>query len=310
MNSYQRFCFNMLGHQIKLQREKYSVLRNNLLSARIKTPFEAYLATGIITSVIVGLAMAALIGFITVLLEIPKSVKYGGQLPGFLEGTFSDPGIQMIFGTAIAVILSLLVFGGITYFLFLFYPNIKAGERRRNIDATLPYAINYVTAMSTAGITPAEIFRLLGESSIYGESAVEARYVAREIDIFGKDLIDSLRITAALTPSLRMKEFLQGAMATISSGANLTEYFRTKANQYALENRQQQKIFLETLGLIAESYVTALVAGTLFLIILQSIMSMLSGQSNPLLLYVIIYGIIPFGSVMFVILISSMTPEV
>ena len=310
MNSYQRFCFNLLGHQIKLQREKYTDLRNTLLSARIKTPFEAYLATAIITSVIVGLGMAAVIGLVTFLLQLPKSVRYGGQLPEFLEGIFSDPNIQMIFGTAIAVILSLLIFGSITYFLFIFYPNIRSGERRRNIDATLPYAINYITAMSTAGITPAEIFRLLGESSIYGESAVEARYIAREIDIFGKDLIDSLRITSSLTPSLRMKEFLQGAMATISSGANLTEYFRTKASQYALENRQQQKMFLETLGLIAESYVTALVAGTLFLIILQSIMSMLSGESNPFFLYVIIYGIIPFGSVMFVILISSMTPEV
>jgi flagellar protein FlaJ len=52
------------------------------------------------------------------------------------------------------------------------------------------------------------------------------------------------------------------------------------------------------------------VAGTLFLIILQSIMSILSGESNPMFLYVVIYLIVPFGSVMFVILINSMTPEV
>ena len=69
-------------------------------------------------------------------------------------------------------------------------------------------------------------------------------------------------------------------------------------------------MFLETLGLIAESYVTAMVAGMLFLIILQSVMTILSGDSNPLFLYVIIYLIVPFGSMMFVILISSMTPEV
>jgi flagellar protein FlaJ len=98
-------------------------------------------------------------------------------------------------------------------------------------------------------------------------------------------------------------------MGCISSGSNLTDYFRTKAEQYALENRQTQKLFLETLGLIAESYVTAMVAGPLFLIILQSIMSILSNQSQPIFLYIIIYLIIPFGSVMFVILISSMTPE-
>jgi flagellar protein FlaJ len=98
-------------------------------------------------------------------------------------------------------------------------------------------------------------------------------------------------------------------MASISSGGNLTEYFRTKAQQYALENRQSQKMFLDTLGLIAESYVTAMVAGMLFLIILQSVMSVLSGEKMPVLLYVITYMIIPFGSIMFVIMISSMTPE-
>jgi flagellar protein FlaJ len=184
-----------------------------------------------------------------------------------------------------------------------------AGDRRRKIDASLPYAINYITSMSTAGITPAEVFRLLGDSPIYGECSVEARYIAREIDIFGRDLIDALRLVGSSTPSARMKEFLQGAMASISSGGNLTDYFRTKAGQYALENRQTQKLFLETLGLISESYVTALVAGMLFLIILQSIMSVLSGEKIPLFLYAIIYIMIPFGSIGFVVMVQTMTPE-
>ena len=53
-----------------------------------------------------------------------------------------------------------------------------------------------------------------------------------------------------------------------------------------------------------------MVAGMLFLIILQSVMTILSGDANPFFLYIIIYLIVPFGSIMFVILISSMTPEV
>jgi flagellar protein FlaJ len=216
---------------------------------------------------------------------------------------------SLIIGTLLAFIVSFSVIAGITFVVFLFYPRFVAGNRKRNIDATLPYAINYVTAMSAAGIPPAEIFRQLGSSTMYGESAIEARFIALEIDLFGKDLIDALHIVSSTTPSFRMKEFLQGAMGCISSGSNLTEYFRTKAEQYSLENRQNQKMFLDTLGLIAESYVTAMVAGPLFLIILQSIMSILSRQSQPIFLYIIIYLIIPFGSIGFVILISTMTPE-
>ena len=306
MNSYERFCFNLLGSRMKGRRDQYTQLRNDIISARLKTPFEVYISTALITSVIVGLLAAVLLGILSWVLKLPLMIKYSGSLPDFIVGLTP---YSVILGTIAIMIFSLLVFGGITYLVFLLYPSVEAGNRRRNIDATLPYAINYITSMSTAGITPAEVFRLLGDSPIYGESHVEARYIAREIDIFGRDLLDALRLVASSTPSKRMKEFLQGAMASIASGGNLTDYFRTKADQYTLENRQTQKLFLETLGLISESYVTAMVAGTLFLIILQSIMSTLSGDNSPLFLYAIIYIMIPLGSMAFVIMIDSMTPE-
>jgi archaeal flagellar protein FlaJ len=306
MNSFERFCFNLLGMRMKAKREQYSQLRNDLISARLKTPFEVYISTAVVSSIIVGLVSAVGLGLVTWFLKLPNLIKYKGEVPATM--LFLNQ-YGLLLGTIFAVLFSLLVFGGVTYAIFIVYPSVEAGNRRRNIDATLPYAINYITSMSTAGITPAEIFRLLGDSPIYGESSVEARYIAREIDIFGRDLIDALRIVSSSTPSHRMKEFLQGAMASISSGGNLTDYFRTKANQYALENRQTQKLFLDTLALISESYVTAMVAGTLFLIILQSIMSVIGGDSKPIFLYVVIYLMIPFGTMMFIIMISSMTPE-
>jgi len=307
MNSYERLCFNILGERMRKKRDDFLFLRTDMMRARMTVPFEAYLSTAYISSVIVGLLAGVAIGLITWAFRVPEMIVYHGGVPSFIIGL--EP-FKLIIGTIIVFTLSILIFGGVTYAIFLIYPGVMAGERKRNIDATLPYAINYVTAMSTAGITPAEVFRLLGQSRIYGESATEARYVAREIDIFGKDLLDALRIGGIYTPSSRMRDFFQGATASISSGSNLTTYFRTKSEQYTRENRLEQKTFLETLGLISESYVTALVAGTLFLIILQSIMSTISGETDPLFLYAVIYGIIPLGSIMFIIMISSMTPEV
>ncbi|HIJ06120.1 MAG: Type II secretion system protein [Methanomicrobiales archaeon 53_19] len=307
MNRYELLCFNLLGERMRKKKEKYLELHGSLISARHTIPFETYLATATITSVIAGVLAAVVTGILSYIFQIPHMITYSGSLPVVVY-EYAD--LLLIAGTLMLTFLSLFIVGGMTYLLFLMYPPIMAGERRRKIDASLPHAINYITAMSTAGITPAEIFRLLGESPVYGESAAEARYIAREIDVFGRDLIDALRVVSTITPSDRLKEFLQGAMGAISSGSNLTEYFKLKANQYAIENRQQQKAFLETLGLISESYVTALVAGTLFLVILQSVMSMLSGGGDPIFLYVIIYLIMPFGSAMFLVMIDSMTPEV
>ncbi|HON82432.1 MAG TPA: type II secretion system F family protein [Methanoregulaceae archaeon] len=306
MNSIQRFAFKLLGPYAGKKRNKYAELRNALLTARMKVPFEVYLSTAYLGSIITGILAAVFLGFVTWAFNIPGMITYRGTAPDFIIALSQH---ALFLGTILAVVMSFVIIGGITFVVFLLYPAYIAGNRKRNIDATLPYAINYVTAMSTAGIPPAEIFRQLGSSTIYGESATEARFVGLEIDLYGRDLIEALRLVSSTTPSYRMKEFLQGAMGCISSGSNLTDYFRNKAEQYALENRQTQKLFLETLGLIAESYVTAMVAGPLFLIILQSIMSILSRQAQPIFLYIIIYLIIPFGSLGFVILISSMTPE-
>jgi len=306
MNSFQRLAFRILGKYAGRKRDKYSDLRNSLLTARMKIPFEVYLSTAYLASSVIGIVSAILLGTVTWLFNVPGMITYQGEVP---EVLLSLNQYSLIIGTLIATIVSFAIVAGIIFLLFLLYPGFVSGNRKRNIESTLPYAINYVTAMSTAGIPPAEIFRQLGSSTIYGESATEARFIALEIVLFGRDLIDALRVVSSTTPSFRMKEFLQGSMGCISAGSNLTEYFRNKAEQYALENRQTQKMFLETLGLIAESYVTAMVAGPLFLIILQSIMSILSSQSQPFMLYIIIYLIIPFGSIAFVILISTMTPE-
>jgi archaeal flagellar protein FlaJ len=306
MDNFQRLAFRLFGTHAGKKRDKYANLRNALITARMKVPFEVYLTTAYLWSIIIGIIGAVLIGFFTWALNLPSLVTYRGTAPEFIIALSQN---VLVIGTILATLIAFVVIGGITFVVFLFYPAFVSGNRKRNIDANLPYAINYVTAMSSAGIPPAEIFRLLGSSPIYGESATEARFIALEIDLYGRDLIDALRLVSSTTPSYRMKEFLQGAMGSISAGSNLTEYFRTKANQYALENRQTQKMFLETLGLIAESYVTAMVAGPLFLIILQSIMSVISKQAQPIFLYIIIYVLIPLGSLGFVILISAMTPE-
>lgn len=307
MNSFERFCFGILGDRMKERRSEFYSLRMNLLAARIQTPIEAYISTATVSSYIAGLLAGLFAGIIGLLLGLPLVILSSGFAPIQLYAYYDA------FSAALFIILFLLtvlIVKSIVYNIFLIYPGIKAGDRKRKINATLPHAINYIMAMSTAGITPVQVFRLLSENDIYGEAAAEASYIVREIDIFGKDLVDALRNTSLVTPSSRMRDFLQGAMATISSGSDITEYFRTKAEQYALENRQQQTLFLDTLGLISESYTTAMVAGTLFLIILQSIMSVIGGESTPMMLYAVIYIIIPLGSIMFVVLISSMTPEV
>ena len=160
MNSYE-FCFSLLGSRMSGRREKYYELIENLKSARMGITFEAYLATAVITSVLVGIAGSVLAGLLVFFLDIPGLITFRGNIPADIATAINElKGYYLIFGTFIAVIVSFVVFYGFTSLIYLIYPSVVAGGRRRDIETTLPYAINYLAAMSTAGITPAEVFRL------------------------------------------------------------------------------------------------------------------------------------------------------
>ncbi|HMK48246.1 MAG TPA: type II secretion system F family protein, partial [Methanocella sp.] len=87
-----------------------------------------------------------------------------------------------------------------------------------------------------------------------------------------------------------------------------TLYLNNKVEQYRLRIAQDQKSFLDILGLIAESYVTMFVAGPLFIIIMVSVMTIMNGGS-PMMLYIIIYAVLPLGSIIFIVMIAMMAPQ-
>ncbi|MFH0967491.1 MAG: secretion system protein, partial [Methanobacteriota archaeon] len=213
MNSYERFCFNLLGSRMLTKRDNYYDLITNLRSARMGITFEAYLATATVSSAIAGVLGSIIVALIVYLLNIPAMITFKGNIPYDIAAGINQFSVySLIIGTFLAGAVSFIIFGGLTYLTYLIYPSVVAGSRRRDIESSLPYAINYLAAMSTAGIPPAEVFRQLGDSVIYGESSVEARYVTLEVDVFGKDLIEALKNVSMATPSPRMREFLQGAI--------------------------------------------------------------------------------------------------
>ncbi len=306
--SFEKIAYLLFGKYFLKRRDKYFELKKSMLGARMTVSIEHFLSTALLSSLIAAI-MGILLGLVFLNIfgipQITVTRLSEMEFPAWMDPVLDNKTILL--EVSLIAFLALL-FGGLTYVTFKLYPKLICGNRKRNIDATLPYAVNYIASMSKAGVVPAEIFGSLADSEMYGESAVEARYIIREIKIFGEDLITALKNVASTTPSSRFQEFLQGIITTITSGGELSPYMKVKTEQYMLDNRRQQKEFLDTLGLIAEAYVTAFVAGPLFLIVLMSVMMIMSG-GGLLLLRLLIYLVIPVGSLLFVILIDSITPE-
>jgi archaeal flagellar protein FlaJ len=197
-----------------------------------------------------------------------------------------------------------------TFFIFLKIPAFKANSRGKKIDMNLSYALNFVAAMSSAGVTPTEIFKSLSQQSIYGEVKEEASWIYRDATLLGKDIVSSIRENMHRTPSEKFEEFLQGLIVTVTSGGSLKAYFSAKAKQFMVENRQKQKQTIESLGIMAESYVTAAVAGILLLFIVIPLMMIISGDSSQImLLYVMVFLIVPLIHIAFAYVIRMMSME-
>jgi len=294
----------LFGGYYRERRTRFSFLTNDLVKARMYITVERLLSLATLYSLILssvcitmGLAVSALL------------FKY---VPIWRFVFAKD--IAITDTLAIVADFGLIVFVALAcclalFLLFILYPRVKGWERKGKIDGHLPYAICWMSFMATTGVIPYLIFRKLAETEeFFGEISQEAKLVVKDVELLGFDFVSALRNLASATPSTHLRTFIQGAITNALSGGEMGTYFVSKAREAMEENRKKFTEFITTLGLISEVYIVGLVAAPLLIIVMFAAMMMLGGTS-PMILMVIIYGVIPLGSMLFLLLTDALTPE-
>ena len=293
----------LFGGYYRERRSRFAFLSNDLIKARMHVTVERLLATATLYSLVLssvcvtlGLAVSALLfNYVPIWRFIFKRDMAGIDLLRILAD----------FGLVVSVVFACFV---ALFLLFILYPRIKGWERKKGIDGHLPYAISWMSFMATTGVIPYMIFKKLAEAEeFFGEISQEAKLVVKNVELLGFDFISALRNLASVTPSTNMRIFIQGAMTNALSGGEMGTYFVSKARDAMEENRKSFTEFIEALSLISEVYIIGLVAAPLLVIIMFAAMMMLAGAS-PMILMAIIYGFIPLGSMLFLLLTDVLTP--
>lgn len=288
---YRKFALRTFGSIAERAARANTRIGFSLQRAHIRVRPEVYLATAYLTASIAAIAGAALLGMFLIL-------AYASGIEG-LTGL-----------VAVAAVLPIVAAGGV-YLTAHLAPDMKARQRARDIDAKLPYALNYIATMASAGSTPEHIFTSLSKQRIYGEVANEAAIISRDLNVLGVDLVNALNKGIDRSPSQYWEDVLQGAITVLTSGGHLRDYFNSKSEQYMAANRQDQKQFLESLGVLAESFVVVVVAAPLFLLVILSVMTMFGGSGKQMLRlgYGLILVGLPLAQLGFGVTIKTMTPE-
>jgi len=302
-NKIEKFAYNKFGRFFVGKEEKYEELKKVLLAARYPITSEIYLSTALLYALLTGF-LGLIIGFMIARLPgLAEVVPIRYEVFPFWIRIHGE-----LFGTIFLSLLGFFVFFLSTYALLYLLPSSKAGDRGREIDRMMPHVVHYMYALSKSGVSILDIIKSLAKHvDTYGEMAKEMDFVVREVEYFGKDLRASLMALSETTPSHSLREFISSILTMIESGGSLPIFLAEKAEQYREGARVEQKSFLETLGLFAEIYVTVIVAGPLFFIIIQVIM-LAMGTGDLMMVYAIVYLMIPLGSALFIFFIYMITP--
>ena len=288
LTGFQRWCWKTFQKRVQ-EKPPDPILEENLLKAHMRIRADEYMATVWGTTVVVAIA--------TIVAGIAVGLLF------VLSGV-------LILGIAIGILLPLLGPIG-TFFVLQSTPGSKAKERGRKIDRKIGPAMSFVSAMASADVNVDQIFKELGHLAVDLLAAEEAAWITRDTELLGVDILTALRNGAQRSPSKRFQDFLQGVVTTATSGGLLKPYFLLKAEQYERENKLEQLQRVETMGLLAETYVTVVVAFPLFLVIIIAIFAVIGGGGQFMIdvLWGIVGAMIPLAQFGFIFFMYSLAQE-
>lgn len=284
-------AYQLLGEKTERLLPMFKDLDENLKMSGLKVNFKAYISLTVFSTIIASLVVLAVL---PCLLFFVFNIPF---LPALLFGVGGG-----LFATASTIIV------------FYGYPIYHADVVKRQLEDELPFTTGYMAILTSAGVSPENIFNSLSNLPVPLAVSSEAKDIVRDVNLFGSDIISALSESSKHTPSESFRELLEGFISTIHSGGNLTAYLRDKSAQYMRLKRIGLKKYSDTLSMLSEFYVAILLTGPLMLVIMLTVMAMLGGGnlgifSPDLLLDLLTYIGIPLGAIVFLIMLDASSPK-
>ncbi len=283
---YTLLAYNLLKGRIGSILTRLRYLKRVLESAYFQIPFEEYISAMVLTIILIS----------------PAAFVIGLLLASFL-------GESLVLSFIIAILTTIAI-DGIVFVGFVVYPQYKLTTVKSNIDKFLPYAVTHMATIAGTGVPPQAIFQMIGEFKEYGTVAHICERIARNVVVFGYDIITAISEEAKRVPSSKFKDVLWTITSTIRTGGDLRGVLIEKSKSLMEEQRRVEAKYTEFLSMMAEVYATVFVAGTIIIFVMVSIIGAIGGVPLPVkaLLQLFTYILIPIASIAFIIVIDSTKP--
>ncbi len=285
-----KLAYKWIGTRLEGRLEKFEDLRRQLQRAGVNKSLRMFLSVTIFNSILA----AVVVFFLSLILKLFLAV-FLPEIP--------FPIILPFFFAGFA--------GFATYNWMILNLSFKISERKRKIDASLPIAASYMTAMASAGVTPDQIFLSLSKDDLDLYLKEDAKKIARDVEIFNLDIIRALEAASKRSPSSTYSAFLEGIVSTFTSGGDLQLYLQNASETLMKEKLTQEKAYIETLGLLAELFLVLCIVTPTFLVVILAMVAMQGTIGhNGLASFVLTIGaiIIPLFQSVIIIMVDGSQP--
>jgi flagellar protein FlaJ len=152
------------------------------------------------------------------------------------------------------------------------YPTLESSSIEIKINRELPFATIHMSAIAGAMIEPSKIFEILISTKEYPVLEKEFIKIMNEMNLFGKDLVTSLKTVAFNSPSKKFADLLNGLSTTITSGGNLKEYFEERASSLLFDYRLEREKESKSAETFMDIYISVVIAAPMILMLLLMMM--------------------------------------
>lgn len=207
-------------------------------------------------------------------------------------------------------LLTIFVLPVITFFVciagfpFALYNTISS--KNMNIQHEMPFAISYMSVLSSGGSTPVEIIRRVAEED-YGEVSIEFAKVIFRIEYLGEDAISAVSHLIQNTSSEVLRTICIDLSNAMQAGGGLQSYLEVKSKELMTMRRETLKLFVDSLSIYGEGYLSGiimLVIMVVLTIVIASALGLDLKVMTPRQMFdLFVYLSIPFINIIFLILV-------
>jgi flagellar protein FlaJ len=222
-------------------------------------------------------------------------------------------GFNILITISLAILfipMFLLLTSALALVIIYLYPDYKIYKRVKNLDMNTIIAVIYLELLNSAGLPPQFSFKIMSKFKEFGEVWIETKYIDRLLNL-GVDLPTALEKAIETCPKSLWKQLLEDMKEVIKGGGDLNTFFQQKMEVMIDIFKNRNKAFVDFLGIIVEIYITLVIVGSIFVLILTLVAAMLGAMDVNTVIFLqkfLIFFFIPFVSSLLVLVVKEANP--